>query len=100
MCFLKIMEKSRADYLPFVNELINSGNTFFVRAGLVALLSHYADSEFADVIFNALDSVEYGEYYVDMAAAWLVSVAYIKFPDQTNNYLLNNRMSDFAYNKG
>lgn len=34
-----------------------------------------------------------------MAIAWLISICYIKFPKETEEYLNNNKLSDFAYNK-
>ena len=34
-----------------------------------------------------------------MAVAWAVSIYYVKFPDQTMNYLKNCGLDDFTYHK-
>ncbi len=34
-----------------------------------------------------------------MAVAWTISICYIKFSKQTMEYLKNNTLDDFTYNK-
>ncbi len=34
-----------------------------------------------------------------MAVAWTISICYIKFPKQTMEYLKNNTLDNFTYNK-
>ena len=34
-----------------------------------------------------------------MAVAWAVSVCYVKFPEKTRAFLLNNELDDFTHNK-
>ena len=38
-------------------------------------------------------------YYVQMAAAWLLSVCYVKFPERTERFLEKNDLDDFTQNK-
>ncbi len=38
-------------------------------------------------------------YYVKMAVAWAISMAYVKQPEVTMQYLKNNTLDDFTYNK-
>ena len=34
-----------------------------------------------------------------MAVAWAISVCYVKFPEKTMQFLKNNNLDDFTYNK-
>jgi hypothetical protein len=46
-----------------------------------------------------LDAIKHPGYYVKMAAAWAISLCYIKFPRITMDYLQNSSLDDFTYNK-
>ena len=34
-----------------------------------------------------------------MAAAWLLSICYVKFPELTEEYLNNSKLDDYTFNK-
>jgi len=34
-----------------------------------------------------------------MAVAWAISLCFVKFEEKTMNYLKNNKLDDFTYNK-
>ena len=38
-------------------------------------------------------------YYEKMAIAWLISVMNVKYKDKTKEFLKNNNLDDFTYNK-
>ena len=50
-------------------------------------------------VLEALDSMSPAGYYAQMAIAWAVSIAYVKFPEETGSYLRRCRLDDFTYNK-
>lgn len=95
---LKIKEKERF-YNFICNYLENDKTEFEIRFGLVSLLDYFIDKEHIQEIFKITDKINRDEYYVEMAIAWLISICYIKFPEETQKYLNNNKLSDFAYNK-
>lgn len=93
---LKIKEK----FYAFIQKYLENNKTEFeIRFGLVALLDYFIDKEHLQKIFNITDKIKKEEYYVEMAIAWLISICYIKFPKETEKYLRNNKLSNFAYNK-
>ena len=95
---LKIKEKDR--FYSFIKKYLdNSKSEFEIRFGLVSLLDYFIDSEHLEDIFKFTDSIKRNEYYVEMAIAWLISICYIKFPKETNEYLMENSLSNWAYNK-
>ena len=95
---LKIKEKEK--FYNFIQKYLENNKTEFeIRFGLVSLLYYYIDKEHIQEIFKITDKIKRDEYYIEMAIAWLISICYIKFPKETEEYLNNNKLSDFAYNK-
>lgn len=73
---------------------------FEARQGLVLILARLVEKERLQKIFELLDKVKYGKYYIDMAASWLISVLYVKFPELTREYLFgDNKLNKFTYDK-
>ena len=96
---LKISEKYPDAFWKFALQQIDSDREFFIRFGVVMLLSHYVDEKHIDAVLNILDTISYEGYYVRMAVAWAVSVCYVKFPEITHAYLQNCRLDDDTFNK-
>ena len=78
---------------------LKSQEEFEIRFALVSMLDHFITEEYKDRIFQAVESVHHDGYYVKMAAAWLVSVLYVKFPNETEAFLQKNTLDDFTHNK-
>lgn len=95
---LKIKEK---DVLwDFLNNYIKSTNEFELRFAIVMYLDYFLTEEYIDTVLENIDNIKSDKYYVQMAIAWLISVAYIKQKETTKKYLENNNLDDFTYNKG
>lgn len=63
------------------------------------LLDFYIETEYIDMVLRLLDRVKHEGFYAKMAVAWAVSICYVKIPDITMEYLRNNTLDDFTYNK-
>lgn len=96
---LKISKKHPSEMLNYISRYIYSDKTYEIRFLLVMLLNYYIDEQYLNMIFEILEKVKKDDYYVKMAAAWLISICYIKFPDETLNYLKNCKLDKFTYNK-
>jgi len=46
-----------------------------------------------------IDKIEVDKYYVNMAAAWLLAEMYIKYPNETLEYLKRSKVNNFTFNK-
>ena len=57
------------------------------------------DEKYISAVLKRLDTISHDGYYVKMAAAWAVSVCYVKFPEITHAYLENCSLDDGTYNK-
>ena len=100
---VKVPRTEQAQYFEFFRTLARSEKPFVCRYGLVNLLSNFLDDEHIDGVFDVLADVKpYGEYYVDMAAAWLVATAAAKCRDKTFDFLTGRGrevLNVFTYNK-
>lgn len=100
---VKPCKDEREDYFAFFCDLVSGKKQFVCRYGIVNLLANYLDDQHIERVFGSFRSISlWGEYYVDMAAAWLVATAMVKCRDKTVEYMQNEGRSvlnKFAYNK-
>lgn len=101
-CFvgnLKIIAKNQKDFYSFIIEYLHKKETYAVRFALVALMDYYTEKEYIDEILKCYDAVSHEDYYVKMAVAWGISVAYVKEREKSMTFLQKNSLDDFTYNK-
>ena len=96
---LKITSKNKEKVWNFIQEYLKSNKEFEIRFGLVMILDYYIEEEYLSQDFEIFDSITSEEYYVKMAKAWAISIALIKYYDQTLAYLKNTNMDKWTYNK-
>lgn len=96
---LKFANKNKQEVWKFLQQYKNSMEEFELRFFIVMLLDFYITDEYIKEVINILDNIKHEGYYVKMAIAWTISIAYIKYPEITMKYLINNTLDDFTYNK-
>lgn len=96
---LKVTEKNLEYMWNYIQKYIKSEKEFEIRFAIVMMLDYYLKDDYIDEVLKILDSIKSKEYYVQMAIAWTISIAFIKFEDKTMSYLNNNSLDDFTYNK-
>lgn len=96
---LKFTKKHQEEMWEFIQKYLQSDQEYELRFGIVMLLDFYIMDTYIDSVITILDGIKHEGYYVKMAIAWTLSVAYIKYPKQTMTYLKNNTLDDFTYNK-
>ena len=96
---LKIVKNNKECFLNKINDLINTQEEYLVRVGLVLLLIYYISEEYINVIFEIINKTKSNYYYVNMARAWLLCECFIKYENETLNYLECNSLDSFTINK-
>ncbi len=96
---LKAFKSNQEEGYEFIKNLINTNKAWSIRFGLVLLLNYYINDYYIDKLYSIIDNIKSENYYVEMANAWLLSICYIKYPDRTMKYLLNNNLDIFTFNK-
>jgi len=95
---LKIVKNNKEIFFTYILDNINNNHSYTRRFGYVLLLNCYIEKEYLNKIFK-LCNIPNNDYYVNMSIAWLISMCYIKYKDETLNYLNNNKLNKFTYNK-
>ena len=95
----KIVTLNKDYFWKYINDNISSDNLWIRRMCFVLILSYYVEEDYLVDIFMLCDKYNTKEYYVQMAVAWLISICYIKYPDITTKYIMNNRLDNFTHNK-
>lgn len=96
---LKITVDNRERVWNFIQPFLNSAEEYQVRFGVVMLLNFYIVEDYIDRVLELLDNTKHQGYYAKIAVAWAVSICYVKFPERTMEYLKNNTLDNFTYNK-
>ncbi len=93
-------KKKQAVYFAFIRPYFNAPTPYAKRFAIVMCLDYFIDTEHIDEVITLIDGVHHDDYYVKMAAAWALSVCFVKFPDITERYLRgNNSLDMFTFNK-
>ena len=95
---LKEVKKNKSHYWNWLSSLRGTNEPFVLRFIIVIYLTYFLD-DYLDDILNYLQSVKSNHYYVKMAIAWAVSIAYIKNEEKVITFLNETKMDDWTYNK-
>ena len=95
----KITKKNMEYMWNFLQKYLKSNKEFELRFAIVMLLDFYITDEYIDEVLQILNNIKNDEYYVKMAVAWTLQVAFVKFPNETMKLLKNNKIDDWTYNK-
>ena len=99
-CFSpKCIAKNRDSFLPYIDKYINSENEFYQRFALTTLLHFYVEEAYLDKIFQTIKKADTGQYYVYMAAAWLVAVVLAKYYRSGVEFLQSGAIDVKTHNK-
>lgn len=95
----KITKKNMEYMWDFLQKYLKSNKEFELRFAIVMLLDFYITDEYIDKVLQILNNIKNDEYYVKMAVAWTLQVAFVKFPNETMKLFKNNKLDDWIYNK-
>lgn len=96
---LKCTKKHQKAVWEFLQPYFQSDKEYELRFAVVMLLSYFLENEYIEECFQILDSIKHDGYYVKMAVAWAISMAFIQFPEETMKFLQHNHLDNFTYNK-
>ncbi len=96
---LKITKNYRKEIWNFIKKYSKSKKEFELRFVIVMMLCYFLTDDYIYDVLKEIDKIKNDGYYVKMAAAWAISAAFIKYPDITLQYLKNNSLDTFTFNK-
>lgn len=96
---IRCAKKEKERFFEYLKENIKNADGYKLRFIIVSLMVFYLSEENLDFIFEICENYDGKGYYNDMAIAWLISVAFVKFESQTFNFIKNSKLSAFTHNK-
>ncbi|NLY19288.1 MAG: DNA alkylation repair protein, partial [Clostridiaceae bacterium] len=96
---LKKVNHHKERVWSFLQGYLHSVREFEIRFGVVMLLCYYIDEKYIKDVLSILNKIRHDGYYAKMAVAWAISECFVKQQEQTMNFLQNNNLDDFTYNK-
>ena len=95
----RFVDANRTLVLDMLMRHLRSPHEYAVRFAVVMLMQHFITPETADRFMDLMESVTHPGYYVRMAVAWAISVAFVKAPDPVCARLLHSPLDTFTFNK-
>lgn len=86
-------------YYQLAIKFLKSHPEFHQRFGFVLILNHFINDDYINEIFELIESSKTNGYYSMMASAWLLSMIYIKYPQDTIVFLENSKQDKILINK-
>ncbi len=96
---IKCVKKNRAEFLEYIKSNVSGSEGLKLRFYIVALMDFYLDRENLGYVFSVVEKSDGKGFYTDMAIAWLVSVAFVKFKAETYEFLKKGTLTKFTLNK-
>ncbi|MBE7056326.1 MAG: DNA alkylation repair protein [Ruminococcaceae bacterium] len=91
---LKAVKKDLPRFLEFLQPYMKSIQEFELRFALVCLMDYYINDEYIDMTLEFMAGTDFDAYYVKMAAAWGLSVCFVKYREKTMNYFTEEKIAD------
>lgn len=95
---LKFVKSDLSEYYDFALSL-NNGEEYSTRLAVVMMMDYYLVDDYIDRVLDFFISIKSDYYYVNMAVAWALSFAYIKFPQKTEEIFKLGVLSTWIQNK-
>ncbi len=79
---MKFIERSRKAFLDYLQTYMRSQKEYELRFAVVVLMDYYLTDEYIDMSLAYLQGLQSDFYYVNMAVAWALSVAFVRYRDR------------------
>lgn len=96
---LKLIREYPDNALAHFMPLKEHEGEFTKRVFVVVLMDYFMNDKDIEATLEHLTEVPQGQYYVDMAIAWAISVGLVKYYDKTLPLLERRGFSKFVHNK-
>jgi len=101
-CFcatVKILAKEKEKTKKFLKKYLTSKKEYELRFAFVILLTYFIDSDL-DFVLDEIKKFNHEAYYSKMAAAWCLSICFVKNYKKTLNFIKNNSIHSWVLRKG
>lgn len=90
------MKEKPGYWWEFLQPYFESEQEYEVRFALVCGLDYFIREDYIDAFLERLKAFSHPGYYARMAAAWAISICYIRFREKTERFLEEQRLDEFT----
>lgn len=94
----KFTKKYKDEMYPFILSYIGKGE-YETRFAVVMLMDYYLCDEYIDKVLEIIKNINSNYYYVNMACAWAVQAAFVKYRNKTLALLKSKCLNADVQNK-
>lgn len=96
---LREADKQQELYWELACSYLDSREEYALRFAAVLMLEHFLNDTYIDRVLDIYEAMQHDGYYLKMAVAWGLSIAYIHYPEKTMEVFRRGRLDDFTHNK-
>ncbi len=96
---LREAEAQQDLYWELACSYLDSREEYSLRFAAVLLLEHFLNDRYIDRVLEIYEGMQHEGYYLKMAVAWGLSIAYVHYPQKTLTVFQRGRLDDFTHNK-
>lgn len=96
---LKFTKKYKKEMYSFICSYLKGKKEYEVRFAIVMLMNYYLEEDTYQDVFQKLLEIKNKAYYVQMAEAWLLSICYIRYKEETLTFLKRKDIDSFVLKK-
>lgn len=94
----KFAEQNRQEVWNFLQPYL-SGGEYEIRFAVVMIMDYFLTDDYVDISLKILSEISSEYYYVNMAVAWALSEAYVKYEKKTLPILEGRVLPIWVHNK-
>lgn len=95
---LKFINENKEKFLNYLEKYMNSKEEYELRFVVVTLMNYYVEDEYIDFVMDYLTSIKSSYYYVNMAVAWALSVAFVKYECKVMPIIQQKKLTKEVHN--
>ena len=95
----RFIEANKDRLWEYLKTWMRAEGEYEIRFGVVMAMQYFIDEEHIEELFSLYNAIRHEGYYVRMGVAWALSVCFVRFPERTLEYLKQNTLDNFTYNK-
>ncbi len=96
---IKDAKQQQQLYWETFRPFTQSHKEYEIRFFYVMALSYFINEAYLQKIFSLIRAQKYVGFYDKMAVAWLLSMMYVKYPNETETFLQNTPLDKFVFQK-
>ncbi len=91
--------KEKSKYFDYFYDMCFDEREYVSRFGIITIMVNFMEEQYISQILKMAKTVSNDAYYVQMGIAWLLSVTFVYFREQTLELLKQKTLSKFIQNK-